>query len=209
MAAVLAVAAAFGQVWIVRAGVAIAIIGGVAALWVAIVQARKAAQQAAEENREQLRREASARSAERAQSQDVLDVLSHYNDDLAAVNDRLDEQRRHANSEIVGLKRRIAALQTEVSTLRGDNAVLQTKHEDRRIEIAELTDLLVAKELELAELRGEEPEASVLELARSAGDPAADDRWSADTEHPTVANMAALKAAERSVSEELPQAKEA
>ncbi|MGY4718671.1 intermediate filament family protein [Naumannella cuiyingiana] len=203
--AILAAVAAIGEVWVVRAGVAIAIIAGAAALWLAARQARAALKRSADASREAIRTEVAARSAERKDAREVLDTMSAYNDELAASNDRLEDQRRRAHQEITGLKRRIGSLQSEVSGLRGNNTALKIELADRIANLEALQDALVAKEAELAEMRGEEPGPAGAVLAIAAA-PATDE--DGDEEHPTVANMAAVKDAEREAAQQ-PRAREA
>lgn len=210
-AAGLAIAAAFGPIWVVRTGIAIAIIGGVVALSLAVRQARRVWQRSESEGRENVRREVRARSEERKQTGEVLDMMSTYNDDLAAANDRLEDQRRRTQQEVAGLKSRIGVLQSEVSTLRGSNASLKSDLADRAAVLEGLQQTLAAREAELSKLRNAEDDAAVVQMDPRAGEAGEADLWP-DDDHPTVANMSAAKIADADhdrAADDTPQVREA
>lgn len=177
---VLAVAAAFGPIWFVRAGIAIMIVA-------AVIAVRFAWKQLSDERREnglksldQLHAHGMQLSAERTRNREVLDVLRKQGEE----NDR----------KVVELQLTIGQLRTELTSLRGDHAALQAEASAHQHRIKRLTEDLATSEAELRELKGLEEHAEVVAIPRNAdwdALPSAEDIW-ADGNHPTVVDLQRL-----------------
>lgn len=188
---VLAIAAAFGPVWVARVGVVIAVLAALLAVRFAWAELKQARTEHAKEQVAQLRAHREQLSAERRQSGEVVAALSAHNE--------------QADRRIVTLQSTIGTLRGELSTLRGDNAALTAQVNERGQRITRLGRDLAAREAELAELRelraaGEAPAgdaAEVLAMPRHAvvadwdALPSAEDLWS-DGNHPTVVDLQQL-----------------
>lgn len=180
---VLAIAASFGPVWIVRAGVVIALLAGCLAVRWAWLELRQAREQAGRSRVDDLRSHNVQLSQERRRNLEVVEALQHHDE---------------ANAEkLVELQVFIGHLRTEISSLNSDKAALlhDVIERDRRIEdlIASLAD----REAELAELWAES-EAEVVAIPRHAAPaadwdalPSAEDLW-ANGNHPTVVDLQKL-----------------
>lgn len=180
---VLGIAAAFGSVWIVRAGIALALIAGVLAVWFAL---REALQQRMEYN------------------QQILDQAWAHNNQLTTERQRnlevvevLRRASEESDEEIVTLQVRIGQLRTELSSLRGDTVALKTDIATRDQQIKQLTADLAAREAELRTLKAAADDAEVLAMPRYAGKadwdalPSAEDLW-AEGNYPTVVDLQKL-----------------
>ena len=207
LAVVAAAASTLGTLWIVRAGVAVAVAGGIVALVLAVRGARR--------DRSRLRAEVAAVSltqsrahgeqlhAERAHNAAVLDTLTgRITAQAADLSQALDQVA--AQTEVIG------ALRSTISTQRGDKASLRLELARREQLVAELRAKVDAHERELASLRAADgvrldgtavdDDASVnasidvvgmpRRAQRSQWDalPTAEDLWS-DGDHPTVADL--------------------
>lgn len=206
--AVLSLAAAFGPVWVVRAGVALAILAGVAALVLAAREIRRRQFRAEREKAEIVRGQAAAVSSERRESAKVLQSMNDY-------NERADQRVNELRNSIDDLRTQLHALVGEngrlagdLSALRGDNAALKIALGDRDSELMAVRSDLATREAELTALQGDlqGAEAEVLDLPRraavdgdgygdGAGDwddiPTAEELW-ADGNHPTVVDLQKL-----------------
>jgi hypothetical protein len=153
--AVLSVAAAFGTIWIVRAGVGIAVMAGIVACVLAWRQTRRQREAALAEQRETMRRHAQAASEQRQQHEEVLTTLMGRNDAL----------RGHLRD----LRIKHADLLIELNALRGDKNALTDEVSRAADEIARLRVELAAVEAELAADGEADADAEVLSLPRRVG----------------------------------------
>lgn len=171
----LSIAAAFGPIWFVRAGVGVAVLAGVIACvlaWREVKLARVAAQA---EQAQLMARAAESTSAERAQHVEILTTIEGRN---AALRSQLRELRiKHADRLI------------ELNALRGDKSALTDEVAQAATEIAQLRESLAQLETELA--RGEGEAAEVLQLPRRVDRPGSDDTIERDL-FPTVIDLQAL-----------------
>lgn len=200
---VLALAAAFGPVWVARVGVAIAVLAAILAVRFAWAELRQTRTEYAREQVVQLRAHREQLSAERRHTGEVVAVLSAHNE--------------RADQRIVQLQSTIGGLRTELSTLRGDHVALTARISERDQHIARLGRDLAARENELQELRTASASASaddsaeVLSMPRHAvaadwdALPSAEDLWS-DGNHPTVVDLQKLAFPEVPASEAKKQA---
>ncbi|WP_133626709.1 hypothetical protein [Enemella evansiae] len=179
----LALAAAFGPVWVARVGVVIAVLAALFAVRFAWAELKQARADHAREQVAQLRAHREQLSAERRQSSEVVAALSAHNE--------------QADQRIVTLQSTIGSLRGELSTLRGDHAALTAGLAERDQRIAQLGRDLATREAELQALRETEDAAEVLPMPRHAAVadwdalPSAEDLWS-DGNHPTVVDLQQL-----------------
>lgn len=181
--AVLAVAAAFGPVWIVRAGVVVALLSGFLGVRWAWHELRQAREHAGRRQVDDLRHHNAQLSMERRRNLEVVEALQHYDE---------------TNSEkLVQLQVTIGELRTEITALNGDKAALvdDVTERDRRIE--DLVATLADREAELAELSADSG-AEIVAIPRHAAHaadwdalPSAEDLW-ASGNHPTVVDLQKL-----------------
>lgn len=182
--AVLAVAAMVGPIWVVRAGVIIALIAGCLAVRWAWQELRQQREEAGRNQLADLRSHNAQLSTERQRNHEVVQTL---------------QLRDETNVEkLVELQVTIGHLRTEISSLNGDKASLldDVMTRDRRID--ELVGTLAEREAELAELWAEADEAEVVAIPRHAAAaadwdalPSAEDLWASD-DHPTVVDLQKL-----------------
>jgi hypothetical protein len=185
MGAVLAIAAAFGPVWVVRAGVGIALIAGLLAVRWGWQELRQAREEAGRTQVADLRNHNAQLSTERQRNLEVVDTLRTQSEDGA--------------EKLVGLQVTIGQLRTEISSLNGDKTGLQADLAERNHRITQLTATLADHESELARLRNElaELEAEIVAIPRyaAAADwdalPSAEDLW-ASGNYPTVVDLQRL-----------------
>ncbi|WP_156887511.1 hypothetical protein [Propionicicella superfundia] len=171
---VLSVAAAFGPIWVVRAGVAIALVAGVIACFLAWRQVTEAQRDREAERVAAMHRQAVAASEQRQQHTEVLDTLNARQDALRA--------------QLRKLRITHADLLIELNTLRGDKTALTSDVERAAAEIASLRERVAALE---AELVLEPADAEVLSLPRRVGRDGAEARPDDDL-FPTVIDLQAL-----------------
>ncbi len=172
---VLSIAAAFGPIWFVRAGVAVALLSGLVACVLAWRESKIARVQAGADVVEVMARSAEATSGERVQHLEVLGTIEDRN---AALRSQLRELRiKHADRLI------------ELNALRGDKSALSDEVAQAAGEIADLRARLA--DLETALARGEDETAEVLLLPRRAGRPGSDDTIERDL-FPTVIDLQAF-----------------
>lgn len=180
---VLAVAAAFGPIWVVRAGIAVLIVAAILAVRFAWKELSQERRENGLKSLDQLHAHGAQLSAERARNREVLDVLKQAGEE----NDQ----------KMVELQVRIGQLRTELSSLRGDHAALQAEAIANDHRIKRLTADLAEREAELRTLRGMEDAAEVVAMPRYAEKadwdalPTAEDLWS-DGNHPTVVDLQKL-----------------
>lgn len=189
--AVLAIAAAFGPVWVVRAGIAIALVAGL----IVLLLARKAVRRAQVEHRSEIRDTMHSHgrnlSVERQHNGEVLSVMKSYND--------------RADSKLAALHGDIDRLRTEINALLGEQAGLQADVIERDLMISRLKRDLARAEAELTELRAaeaaeaeESDSAQIVSMPRHvmtesqwAALPTAEELWNTG-EHPSIASLEKL-----------------
>ncbi|NNG20830.1 hypothetical protein HJ590_14920 [Naumannella sp. ID2617S] len=180
---VLALAAAFGPLWVARVGVVIAVVAALLSVRFALAEVRQARAQHLREKVDALRAHGAQLSAERTQNREVVASLAEHN--------------HRANRRIVELQGRIGSLRAELSTLKGDHVAVQSRLTQRDEQVAELRRDLATREAELEALREVEDSAEVLAMPRHAvaadwdALPTAEDLWS-DGNHPTVVDLQQL-----------------
>ncbi len=165
---VAAAASLFGDIWIVRAGVVVAVVMSVAAF---IVAGRQLQRERAE-HKEQLHHEVELRTQQ----------AERFHADSLAMIDRFNDRIENLKGVVLKLRRQLAAAQSEMSSMRGNAAWL-------RGEIAERQARIDALEAQIADLEKEEA-SNVVELP-AAVLPTVDDIWG-DDEHPTMVDMGKL-----------------
>lgn len=166
-----AVASLFGGIWVVRAGVVVAIAMAVAAVlvaWRELSRERAAFQS-------EIKRQIGLRIAQ---------ADRHHADAVAMIN-RFNARTENLNGVVGTLRRQLAAARAELSSMRGNSAWL-------RGEVAERQARIDALEARVAELEAQH-QGNVVELPRHATlTPTVDDIWGAD-EHPTMVDLAKLQ----------------
>ncbi|GAB3622466.1 hypothetical protein GCM10027418_05480 [Mariniluteicoccus endophyticus] len=180
---VLAVASAFGPIWVVRAGILAAVVGGVLALRFAWREMRE---QHIEHGRE-INRHAHAQGAqlatERQRNSEVLEAMRAHNAD--------------ADKTVKRLRAEIGTLNDELNGLRGENAHLKVDLIEREHRIERLRADLATREAELRALQEIEDDAEVLAMPRHAAG-ATGNEWDAlptaeelfaEGDHPTVVDL--------------------
>lgn len=179
---VLGIAAAFGPIWIVRAGIALALVAGVLAVRFAWRETRQERQEHGQQLLGQVRAHNDQLTSERRRNLEVMELLRRASED--------------SDEEVVKLQLRIGKLRTELSSLRGDNASLRADILDRDRRIRQLAADLAAREEELRRLRAAEA-AEVLPMPRYADKadwdalPTTEDVW-AEGNYPTVVDLQKL-----------------
>lgn len=166
--AVAAAASLFGDIWIVRGGIVVAIAMSIAAFYVA----GRELQRERAEHETQLKREVDLRSQQ----------AERFHVDSLAMIDRFNDRIDNLKSVVLKLRRQLAAAQSEMSSMRGNAAWL-------RGEIAERQARIEALEAHIAELEKETSD-NVVTLHTGAL-PSVDDIWG-DDEHPTMVDMGKL-----------------
>lgn len=180
---VLGIAAAFGPIWVVRAGIALALLAGIFAVRFAWLETRKERTEHGQQILGQARAHSEQLTTERQRNSEIVDVLRRASEDSV--------------EEVVQLQIRIGKLRTELSSLRGDNAALQADVVARDREIRRLTTDLESREEELRALKSMAEDAEVLAMPRYAEKadwdalPTAEDLW-ADGNYPTVVDLQKL-----------------
>lgn len=165
---VAAAASVFGDIWVVRAGLLIAIAIAVSAFVVAGRQLQRERQ----EHADQLRREMELRAQQ----------ADRFHTDSLAMIERFNERIDNLKGIVLKLRRQLAAAQSEMSSMRGNAAWL-------RGEIAERQARIESLEGQVAELEAGK-ESNIIEL-RAGLQPTVDDVWG-DDEHPTMVDMGKL-----------------
>lgn len=200
-----AVAAAFGSDWVIRAGVGALVITAVVACACAWNELSQARQEHSTATLAAARNHGKALTEERRHNSTVVDTLTDRAKNAAGEAERLRVDR--------------VQLQRVIASLHGDKAALKAELALRENTIAGLRELIEAPR-DAAEAAGE---AEVLGLPRrvkteheSLWDslPQADELWS-DGDHPTVIDLKAVAAmielveAEERAQRELPEHKQA
>lgn len=193
--AVLAVAAAFGPIWVIRVGIGIAIVAGVLAAILLWRQVRTERQRRAAEATAQAKSHGVVLSAERTQHISVLSSMETYNE---AAADRV----RDLGEVINDLQAQLTTQQLELSGLRGNNAALKARIAKLEAELAaRIAELrtreaeIEAREAELRALIGEDAELVTLPRRMGTSDwdalPSAKDIWN-EGDFPTVVDLQTL-----------------
>lgn len=165
-----ALASLFGSIWIVRAGVLVAIVMAAIALQVAFRQVK----QIREEHAAQLRREVELRTSA---------AEKHHADSVAMI-ERFDARAHQQNGVIEKLRSQLGAAQAELSSMRGNAVWL-------RAEVAERQARIEALIQRIQELEAGQP-GNVVELPeRELIGPSVEDIWGED-EHPTMVDLRML-----------------
>ena len=149
---VLAVLAAFGPVWVVRAGVLVAVAAAVIACGVAWRELAEVRRQHAAATLAASKAHGSALREERRQNASVVDVLTVR---VRDANAQVAGQQAHIvelTANIVGLTTTIASLRSEVSSLQSGHRRDQDEISRREADIAALKDVVRAREAELLAL---------------------------------------------------------
>lgn len=157
VAAVLSLAAALGPVWVVRAGVVIALVGGM----VAVVQMLRATdrqrQQAAEQLLAQTKAHGSALHTERVHHAEVLEVLSarigSTRDSLATATTEMSRQRA-----------KITSLREELRTEHAARADLRMELDELQTELSRTQETVAEQDAELFVLRAEAADSADAEI---------------------------------------------
>lgn len=188
---VLALTATLGSVWLVRAGVVIAVAAAVVAVAFAFRQLSSARREHAGQVLETSKRHGAVLHDERTRN--------------AAVVETLTSRVQKAGFVIAGQRITIAQLSSEMSSLNGDRAHLRSEIAHRDTVIGSLRDTVRSREAELAALLvdGDTEAADVHHLPRRMlaeqetvwrDVPAADELWG-DGSYPTVVDLAMLETA--------------
>lgn len=135
-----ALASLFGDPWVVRGGVVIAIAMAFAAFYFTTRELRRAREQHRQEMREQL-------EIRRA------DLRRHHAESMAMM-DRYGARIAASRSTIAELKRQVDAANAELSTLRGNAVLLRSEVAVRQARIKQLEAAIVQLESQLTEQTG-------------------------------------------------------
>lgn len=178
IASVIALACAFGPLWLVRAGVVVAVAGAAFAVWFAF--------------REMGRMEAlhlTELKAVRLQAREA--ASAHHGESMSMIDTFTERYKAHA-TQLAGARSELAAKQTELSTVRGNLVSVQAENQASAERITEL-------EAQIAELQASlanQPEADVVSLPRRRSRmekvPTAAELW-AEGNPPTLVNLSAIK----------------
>lgn len=159
----------FGGAWIVRAGVLVAIVMAVAAVFVAWRELGAERVHHAEE----LKHEIALRSQQ----------ADRFHAESVAMISRFNARAENLQAVIAKLRGQLASAKSELSSMRGNAVWL-------RAEVAERQARIEALESRIVELEAEDT-ANIVSLPRNAVSPSVDDIWGAD-EHPTMVDLAKL-----------------
>lgn len=173
-------ASLFGGVWIVRAGVALAIIMAVSATYVAL---------------RQLRNERTVHRAEVARQLELRNrLVEQHHADSVAMLDRFTYRTENLCSQIDTLRRQLSAAKGELSTMRGNSAWLRGEVAERQARIVALSERVAELEAQLStqDLDQEDSLVTMPRHGAAALQPNVDDIWS-DDEHPTMVDLSSLQ----------------
>lgn len=176
--AAVSIASLFGGAWVMRAGVMVALVVGVAATWVAFRQLRYE------------RRAHQEEVAQHVEEQRVL-INQHHTDSVAMI-DRFTERANNLTEQIGTLRRQLGSAKAELSTMRGNSAWLRGEVAERQARIEALTRRVEELEARLAEKDSEDSLLPLPRYGRAALQPSVHDIW-ADDEHPTMVDLASVQ----------------
>ncbi|MFV0430303.1 MAG: hypothetical protein ACK5KO_12870 [Arachnia sp.] len=172
-----ALASLLGGVWVLRAGVVVAIMMAFAAVWLSMLELRRERR----EHHEELRRQIDMRLSESDR---------HHAESLAMIerfSARTDNLKRVAGS----LRRQLAAANSELSTLRGNAVWLRGEVSSRQARIDELCSEVESLATQVREMTAANDE-NVVDLPRHGVaaklDPDASELWG-DDEQPTMVDI--------------------
>lgn len=166
---VASLASLLGGVWLVRAGVVVAVAMALAAFWFAVRElAAERARHAAEMKHEVTLR---ARQA------------SRFHEESVAMIGRFNARSQNLQAVIAKLRGQLGAAKSELSAMRGNAVWLRAEVAERQARIDQL-------EARIAELEAEET-TNILTLPRTAMSPSIADIWG-DDEHPTMVDLGKL-----------------
>ena len=165
-------ASMLGNVWLVRAGVVVAILMAFAAVYVVWRQLRTERVQHLEE----IKHEVELRSQQ----------ADRHHEESVAMIERYNARAENLNSVIAKLRSQLGAAKSELSSMRGNSAWL-------RAEVAERQARIDALEKRIAKLEAEreaEDTGNIVELHTELH-PSHEEIWG-DDEHPTMVDLAKL-----------------
>ena len=162
------VASLLGDVWIVRAGLAVAVVMAFAAVGVAWRELKSERERHAVE----MKHEVALRSQQ----------ATRFHEESVAMIGRFNARAENLQSVIAKLRSQLGAAKAELSSMRGNAVWL-------RAEVAERQARIEALEARIAELEAEDT-ANIVDLPRRVS-PSIDDIWGQD-EHPTRVDLAKL-----------------
>ncbi|MFT3887884.1 MAG: hypothetical protein QM713_06945 [Arachnia sp.] len=166
---VASLASLLGGVWLVRAGVVVAIAMAFAAFWFA---GRELAAERARHSAE-IRHEVALRAQQ----------ASRFHEESVAMIGRFNARAENLQAVIAKLRGQLGAAKSELSAMRGNAVWL-------RAEVAERQARIELLEARIAELEAEET-TNILTLPRNAVRPSIEDIWG-DDEHPTMVDLGKL-----------------
>ncbi|WP_040283426.1 hypothetical protein [Tessaracoccus massiliensis] len=169
---VVSLASLAGNIWLVRAGVVVAILMAFAAFYVVVRQLR--AERVA--HAEELHHEVELRSVQ----------AERHHEESVAMIERYNARAENLKAVIAKLRSQLGAAKSELSSMRGNSAWL-------RAEVAERQARIDALEKRIAELEAGRAEdtANIVDLPERALRPSIDEIWAED-EHPTMVDLAKL-----------------
>lgn len=166
----------FGGVWVVRAGVLVAIVMAISAVFVAWRELGAERVRHAEE----LKHEIDLRSQQ----------ADRFHEESVAMISRFNSRAENLQAVIAKLRGQLAAAKSELSSMRGNAAWLRAEVAERQARVETLTARTRDLEARIGALEEEET-ANILTLPRNAVRPSIDDIWGED-EHPTLVNIGRL-----------------
>lgn len=169
-------ASLFGGVWVVRAGVLVAIVMALAAVYVAWRELGAERVRHANE----LKHEIDLRSQQ----------ADRFHEESVAMISRFNLRAENLQAVIAKLRSQLAAAKSELSSMRGNAAWLRAEVAERQARVERLMIRTQELETRIAMLEEEET-ANIVTLPRNAVRPSIDDIWGED-EHPTLVNIGSL-----------------
>lgn len=170
---IVSIASLFGSVWLIRAGVLVAI--GMAFLAVHITW--KQLERERNEHLEQIREQVAIRTA----------LSEKHHSDSVAMIDRFTARSDALKSIIFKLRRQLAAANGELSTMRGNSVWLRAEVSERQATIEALNSRIAELETELGEKVVTMPRRGTTNVQ-----PSVEDIWQ-DDEHPTLVDLTKLQ----------------
>ncbi|MCB0886397.1 MAG: hypothetical protein KDB41_06330 [Propionibacteriaceae bacterium] len=166
---VASLASLLGGVWVVRAGVVVAVAMALAAFWFA---SRELAAERARHATE-MKHEVTLRTQQ----------ASRFHEESVAMIGRFNARAENLQAVIAKLRSQLGAAKSELSSMRGNAVWLRAEVAERQARIEQL-------EARIAELESEEI-TNIQRLPRNAVRPSIDDIWG-EEEHPTMVDLAKL-----------------
>ena len=166
---VASLASLLGGVWVVRAGIVVAVAMALAAFWLA------SRELAAERSRHatEMKHEVTLRAQQ----------ASRFHEESVAMIGRFNARAENLQAVIAKLRGQLGAAKSELSSMRGNAVWLRAEVAERQARIEQL-------ESRIAELEAEEI-TNIQRLPRNAVRPSIDDIWG-EEEHPTMVDLAKL-----------------